>query len=74
MRSALEAVEDLKNRYIDLPEYKRHYVSMKESTEKNLNLMMQSELNSSKSKEFMNDKFESLMVGTPSKYISCHNG
>lgn len=74
MRSALEVVEDLKNRYIDLSEYKRHYVPMKESAGKDLNSIMRTELNFSKSKEIMIDRSESLTVDTPSKSIAFHNG
>lgn len=69
MRSALEVVEDLKNRYIDLSEYKRYYVPVK-SAGKDLDQFVHTELNLSKSNEIMIDRSESLTVDTPSKFYN----
>ena len=76
MRSALEVVEDLKNRYIDLPEYKRHCAPLQffdeESNEKDLSSEVRcsvekTEPSLSASKEHLFDKEENYTMETPCK-------
>lgn len=76
MRSALEVVEDLKNRYIDLPEYKRGCLSLKvfeEQFEKDLNMTLCDSIEKTEpslaiSKEHL--IIESFTMETPSKMIA----